>query len=167
MIGEDIVIEQFKTGMRHLAGAVNIVTAGAGAQAAGLTATAVCSLSMAPPRLIACLNRAGATFAALSQGNAFCVNVLGVEARALAETFAGRTGLCGTGKFADAGWVIEEGLPPRLAGALSAIRCTVHSMQLVGTHAIVVGDVQQVWNHTEARPLVYQDQAFQTLCALG
>lgn len=156
----------FKVSMRHLAGAVNIVTAGTGAEASGLTATAVCSLSMAPPRLLVCLNRSGATCAALLAAHAFCVNVLGTDALALAETFAGRTGLSGAEKFASCGWIADEGHPPRLADAIAAIRCSVHSVQLVGTHAIVVGDVEAVWNRPDAQPLVYHDQSFRTLCAL-
>ena len=161
------VSEDFKLSMRHLAGAVNIITAGTGPSAAGLTATAVCSLSMTPPRLLVCLNRAGATYAALAADERFCVNVLGVDAQRLAETFAGRTGLAGAQKFADAGWVNDNDQPPRLEQALSAIHCTVHSIQIVGTHAVVIGDVAGVHNCLTSRPLIYQDQAFQTLQMLA
>lgn len=159
--------DDFQLSMRHLAGAVNIITAGAGGDLAGLTATAVCSLSMNPPRLIACVNRAGATFAALSRTERFCVNVLGREAREIAETFAGRSGLAGGDKFAGHGWIVADPCPPRLGGALSAIHCTVHSMQLIGTHAIVVGDVVEVWNRLDQDPLIYEDRAFHTLQPLG
>ena len=44
---------------------------------------------------------------------------------------------------------------------LAEIGITIHS------HALVVGDVEAVWNHPEAQPLVYHDQSFRTLCALG
>lgn len=157
------MIDEFKLSMRSLAGAVNIITAGSGSDAAGLTATAVCSLSMTPPRLLVGINRAGSTFTALAATDEFCVNLLDTEARGLAEIFAGRTGLAGENKFADAGWICEDDHPPRLASAMAAIRCTVHSMQIVGTHAIVVGDVQSVWNRAEALPLIYHNQCFQTL----
>lgn len=161
--GEFFVTDDFKASMSLLAGAVTIITAGAHSNAMGLTATAVCSLSMEPPRLLVCLNRAGATYAALSAGHAFCVNVLGVQSQALAETFAGRTGLAGADKFGGSSWLVEDEYPPRLADALSAIRCKVHSIHIVGTHAIVIGDVEAVWNRSESQPLIYHDRAFQTL----
>jgi flavin reductase (DIM6/NTAB) family NADH-FMN oxidoreductase RutF len=171
------MIEQFKAGMGHLAGAVTIITTGSGPGAVGpgavgpgavgLTATAVCSLSMAPPRMLACLNRHGATFDTLARADAFCVNVLGVGGRALAETFAGRTGLSGADKFADTGWIFDEDAPPRHGDALTAIRCKVHSITLVATHAIVIGDVTAVWNRPDLAPLVYHDRTFQTLCPLS
>ncbi|MDE2411541.1 MAG: flavin reductase family protein [Sphingomonadales bacterium] len=161
------MIEDFQLSMRHLAGAVNVITAGSGEDAAGLTATAVCSLSMTPPRLLVCINRSGATFAALCRSDRFCVNVLGIAAQDIAEAFAGRSGLTGREKFASSDWIVEDGRPPRFAQAISAVHCTVHSLQVVGTHAVVIGDVVQVANRLDQHPLIYQDRAFQTLRALA
>jgi flavin reductase (DIM6/NTAB) family NADH-FMN oxidoreductase RutF len=120
---------------------------------------------MAPPRLLVCLNRSGATCAALLAAHAFCVNVLGTDALALAETFAGRTGLSGAEKFMSYGWIADEG-HPRALPMPSPRSLFGSSVQLVGTHAIVVGDVEAVWNRPDAQPLVYHDQSFRTLCAL-
>lgn len=155
--------EDFQLSMRHLAGAVNIITAGEGDAAAGLTATAVCSLSISPPRLLACVNRAGATFAAICASDGFSVNLLAIDSRAQAEAFAGRSGLTGSRKFAEGGWIMAPGRPPRLAAALSALHCTVHSLQMIGTHAIVVGNVVEVWNQLDRPPLIYADRTFQSL----
>ena len=52
--------EAFRMGMRQLSAAVTIVTTGTDAQhRAGLTATAVCSVSADPPQLLVCVNRRG------------------------------------------------------------------------------------------------------------
>ena len=159
--------QPFREGMRRLAGAVTIVTAGEGEAAVGMTATAVCSLSMDPPRLLACINRFGAMFRTLSPSTRFCVNLLPASARPVAERFAGSTAQTGAQRFDPAHWLSEPGFSPRLATATSAIACTVHSLTVLDTHAIVVGSVEAVWNaeHDEA-PLVYHQQAFQTLCAI-
>lgn len=50
-------VTAFKTAMRHLAGAVAVITTGAGEARTGFTATSVSSFSMEPPTLIVCLNR--------------------------------------------------------------------------------------------------------------
>ena len=160
--------QPFREGMRRLAGAVTIVTAGEGDAAVGMTATAVCSLSMDPPRLLACINRFGALFRTLSPNTRFCVNLLPADARSVAERFAGSTAQSGAQRFDPAQWLCEPGFSPRLAKATSAIACTVHSLTVLETHAIVVGSVEGVWNAEEdTAPLVYHQQAFRTLCPLG
>lgn len=161
------MIEAFKEGMRRLAGAVTIITTGEGDSATGLTATAVCSLSMEPPRLLACVNRFGTTFRALAPGARFVVNLLPAAQLAMAERFAGRTGLVGAERFGEE-WHFEPGVPPRLPAAISSIGCRVHTMTLVETHAIVIGTVEQVWNGGgQAAPLVYHRQEFATVCPLA
>ena len=159
--------QAFREGMRRLAGAVTIVTAGDGEAAIGMTATAVCSLSMDPPRLLACINRFGAMYRALSPNARFCVNLLPADARTVAERFAGSTALSGAQRFDPDHWLCEPGFSPRLSKATSAIACTVHSLTVLDTHAIVVGSVEGVWNAEEdTAPLVYHQQAFRTLCPI-
>lgn len=152
--------QRFKDAMRELAGAVTIITAGSGVDAAGLTATAVCSLSMEPPRLLVCINRSGATFAALLASGEFCVNVLGADQQDLAAEFAGRTGKAGADKFAAADWERSDLAPPRHLGALAAVHCQVHAMTIIGTHAVVIGDVVQTHIGHGGAALIYRDQRF-------
>lgn len=152
--------QQFKDAMRELAGAVTIITAGTGTEAAGLTATAVCSLSMDPPRLLVCINRSGATFAALLASGAFCVNLLGADQQDLAAQFAGRTGMAGADKFAGAEWERGEGAAPRHLGALASVQCRVHAVTILGTHAIVIGDVACSHIGAPGAALIYRDQRF-------
>lgn len=152
--------QRFKDAMRELAGAVTIITAGTGTDAAGLTATAVCSLSMEPPRLLACINRAGATFAALLASGKFCVNILGADQQDLAAEFAGRTGKSGTEKFAATTWEWPKDTPPRSVGALASVHCLVHAITILDTHAIVIGDVVHSQIGTPGAALIYRDQRF-------
>lgn len=152
--------QRFKDAMRELAGAATIITAGTGADAAGLTATAVCSLSMEPPRLLVCINRSGATFAALLASNEFRVNILGAEQQGLAAEFAGRTGKSGAEKFAAATWERPDDEPPRHVDALASVHCQVHAMTILGTHAIVIGDVVHSQIGKPGAALIYRDQRF-------
>ena len=60
---------------------------------AGATATAVCSVSDAPPTLLVCLNRRSQTNPAVVENGVFCVNTLGAGEAEIADIFAGRTGV--------------------------------------------------------------------------
>lgn len=152
--------ERFQDAMRVLTGAVTIVTAGSGEDIAGLTATAVCSFSMEPPRLLVCINRSGATFTALLGSGTFCVNILGADQQALAAEFAGRTGKSGAAKFDAAAWDRPDGMSPRHRLAPGAVQCRVHAMTILGTHALVIGDVAQSHIGKASPALVYRDQKF-------
>lgn len=157
------MLDEFKEGMRRLAGTVTVISTGTGDSAAGLTATAVCSLSMEPPRLLACLNRFGATWRTLAADDRFCVNLLPAACEDVALSFAGRD----MKRFDSAQWREDDGFPPRLLDATSTIGCRVHSMTLLETHAIVVGTVERVWNApADALPLLYHQQGFRTLCPI-
>src|ERR1700744_1750273 len=81
--------EAYKSGMRHLAGHVCLITTLApDGTRRGLTATSVCSVSADPPTLLCCVNRQIEPFAALRESAIFAVNVLSIEDRKLAERFA-------------------------------------------------------------------------------
>ena len=71
---------------------------------AGATATAVCSVSDAPPTLLVCLNRRSQTNPAVVENGVFCVNTLGDGGAEIADMFAGRTGVTGSDRFTSGEW---------------------------------------------------------------
>lgn len=152
--------DRFLDAMRLLTGAVTVVTAGEGDTAGGLTATAVCSFSATPPRMLVCLNRSGSTFRALVDSGRFCVNVLGTDQQELAMAFAGRTGMAGADKFAGDEWASLPGEAPHLRSALVAVSCHVHLMTVLGSHAVVIGDVVQTHFGSARASLLYREGAF-------
>ena len=82
--------EAFRKGMRQLSAAVTVVTTGIDAQRrAGMTATAVCSVSAEPPQLLVCVNRRGEGHARIREWRNFCVNVLCHAQIGIAKRFAG------------------------------------------------------------------------------
>ena len=107
-------VDTFRAAMRHLASGVCLVAHSVGGAPAGMTATAVASLSLDPPTLIVCLNRAASTYAGLARGVAFGVSVLGADHRELAERFAGRTGEEGAERFREGRWLIPPSGAPLL-----------------------------------------------------
>lgn len=84
----------FLAGMRKVAGAVSVITTtGNDGARRGLTATSVCSLSAAPPSLIACVNRKTWVAQFVPDSGVFAINVLSHAQEAIARTFAGLTDL--------------------------------------------------------------------------
>src|SRR5258708_1919754 len=81
-------VEQFKVGMRTLAGAVNIITSVNANHRYGMTATAVCSATADPPTVLACINKLASTHGAVAKSKAFCVNVLRAEDWELSTMFS-------------------------------------------------------------------------------
>ncbi len=155
--------------MRRLGGAVNIVTASHDGVWAGLTATAVTSLSAEPPRLLACVNRQGATYDTISKGRKLAVNVLGVQHKDLAMRFAGMSGEPETKRFEGARWCAAEGAAPVLEDALVSFGCDVENIMDVGSHGIVIGHIHSIKVSPEAdySPLCYVDGNWAQLNSLG
>ncbi len=144
---------------RFLTG-VTIVTTVADEKPSGLTATAIASVTLEPPTLLACLNRHSTTCQAIVQAGRFTVNVLASDQTDIAKLFASRE----TDKFqqlAELGHGIETGSfgTPHLRGALASIDCAVSATTDIGTHRIFFGEVQQV-QCAEGSPLGYFRGAF-------
>lgn len=161
--------DEFKQGMRRLGGAVNIVTSGHDGLCAGLTATAVTSLSAEPPRLLVCVNRQGATYEAISKSRVFAINVLGVEHKDLAMQFGGMTNIAETDRFSDAIWDMGKTGAPLLSSALASFDCEVENIMDVGSHGIVVGNIRDVVTSTDGvfSPLFYVDGTWAVLDTLS
>src|SRR5918995_5123616 len=105
--------EQFKSGMRALAGAVNIITSMNAGHRYGMTATAVCSAAADPPTVLACINKLASTHGAVQKSKAFCVNVLRAEDWELSTSFSGAQS--GETRFKSRDWTR---LPPRPPGVV-------------------------------------------------
>jgi flavin reductase (DIM6/NTAB) family NADH-FMN oxidoreductase RutF len=144
---------EFRQAMGHFATGVTVVTSvGDDGEPIGTTASAVTSLSLDPPLVLVCFDRASLTLRAIRAHGAFVVNVLAAPQRDLSANFA-RRGLA-------AAWdgVRHRAGPtgsPRLDGVLAALECTVENRLPGGDHEIVVGRVHHVeTSATPAAPLV-------------
>lgn len=157
--------EEFRLGMRRLGGAVNIVTTSCGNVNAGLTATAVTSLSAEPPKLLACINRAGSTYETISKGRCLGVNVLGLQHKDLAMLFAGMDGTPETDRFAAGNWQVGASGALLLPDALVSFDCEVDSILDAGSHAIVIGSIIGVRVSADEAPvpLCYLDGEWMTM----
>lgn len=146
---EEQLAELFRAGMAKLGGACTIITSSFQGECAGLTATAVCSVSTTPPRLLVCVNRKTHAHEIIQRSKILNVNVLAPEHEALARRFAGMThGVNGEDKFLEGDWAAGKVGAPALPNTLVTFECEVESVSTHGTHSVFFCDVKHV--HTLA-----------------
>jgi len=145
----------FRGAMRRLAAAVSIVTIRSKRSWHGITVTAVTSVSLEPPTLLICINRATRIHPALACAEArFCVNVLHSGQEDIATAFGGRVGADDRFRIGD--WRCDDGAP-YLADAQANVSCQVTAAFPHGSHTIFIGAVQQVRVAGVVSPLMYAD----------
>jgi flavin reductase (DIM6/NTAB) family NADH-FMN oxidoreductase RutF len=130
--------------MRHVAGSVAVITAGRGEDRTGLTATSAVSLSLEPPTMIASVNRNASAWPVIQRHRHFCVNLLATHHREVAERFAGKDGVKGSARYADAAWTTLATGAAALADAIAVIDCALEEAIERHSHAIVIGRVMAV-----------------------
>lgn len=141
--------------MRHQAGAVTVIAAGAPGARSGLTATAVCSLSDDPPTILACIRRTASAHDVIHRLGAFSVNLLSSDQQDVAERFSGSLGLRGEDRFAGHHWTTLITGAPVLQGSLASLDCRLEEQHGFATHSIFIGAVLDGCVRTEAEPLLY------------
>ncbi len=149
--GADIA-ESVRTAMRRVASTVNVISICVDGQPMGITATAVSSISLDPPSLLACINRAASVHASMGDMSHFCVNVLHRDQEQVARIFADRAqhGL----RFAS-GWDVDCAPAPRLIEAQASFLCRRIDSHSFGTHSIFIGVVEAVHMRDDSDPLIY------------
>lgn len=124
--------------LSFLPGGVTVVTSRfADGAPAGLTATSVCSVSLRPPLVLACIEREADTYRAVTESEAFAVNLLDETQGDLARRFA-----AASDKFRDLAYETRETGAPILEAAVAYCDCTVTEVLPAGDHEIFVGEVR-------------------------
>ncbi|MEN2980053.1 flavin reductase family protein [Tistrella bauzanensis] len=151
----------FRAGLRRLAGGVTIIATGSHGARAGLTATAVMSLTAEPPRLAVAINRnAGAHDLILGQRR-FTINLLAADHGHLARLFAGGDpSRMGEARFDDSLWTTGLTGAPLLAPAAASLDCRLVDSLGFESHTLLVGAVVDVKARDAATALIYHDGCF-------
>ena len=153
----------FRDAMRRVVTAVHVVTSDGPGGRAGLTASAVASVSDRPPTVLVCLNGSSTSAARLIANGVFCINTLGDGDEEIASTFAGRTEVPQHRRFERGTWLQLTTGSPVLASAIVAFDCRLTDVRRVATHDVVVGEVLGVRTGRDARALAYLDRAYRAV----
>ena len=159
-------VPAFKHAMGSLAGAVSVITMGAGPYRTGFTATSVSSFSIDPPTILVSLNRDSSSWAAVREAGSFAVNILAEDQSDVADRFAGRGGVQGNDRYVGWDWSRLETGTLGLVGALSVIDCDLDEAIERHSHAILLGRVRSVETATNRAPLLYWRGRYQNLAGI-
>lgn len=157
----------FRDAMARLAAAVSVVTSDGPGGLCGCTASAVCSVSDAPPILLVCINRSSRNNATLKENGRLCINVLHANQQALALQFS-RSGTNAQERFACAAWALPDTVgqdaagpqSPLLEGALVSLDCAITGTAEVGSHTVFYCTVESARFGEAGDALAYFERDF-------
>ena len=145
--------------MGSLPTGVTIVSAPGSEGPAGATANAVCSLSIEPMLMLACLDRGSRTLLAVQAADRFGVSVLHKGQEEIARRFA--TKAPAAEKWAGVAWSEWAGVPA-VDDALVRVACELRDVISAGDHVILTGEVTDL-AATQGDPLVFHDGDYRPL----
>lgn len=133
-----IDLQELRRVVGHFATGVTIITTKDKAGTPfGLTANAFTSLSLNPPLVLICIDKAAQCYSCFEESKVFAVNVLGEEQEQIARRFATK----GIEKFTGLKWHRGESGVALLDGAISHIECRIAHNYDGGDHTMYVGKV--------------------------
>lgn len=144
--------QRFRAVMGHFTTGVTVVTAHTAGGPVGMTANAVCSLSLDPLLLLVCFDNGARTLNVVRQTERFGVNVLASGQEDLARLFASKTPE--HEKFANVPHTVHDGIPV-IEGALAWVGCTLKELIAGGDHTIGIGAVTAAETSPGGEPLLY------------
>jgi flavin reductase (DIM6/NTAB) family NADH-FMN oxidoreductase RutF len=158
------IAERFREAMRRTASGVAILTTDGPAGRAGVTISTLCSLSMEPPSVIACVHQDARALEMLLANGVFAANALADDQSRVARAFAGQIPELRDNRFGAGTWRKLATGAPILDGALASFDCRIAEAFIFGTHRILVGEVAAVAD-CAGGPLVFSDRNFRRLAA--
>lgn len=160
---QDDIRSQFLQGMSKVATTVTVVTTDGEAGRAGITVSAMSSVSVDgdAPTLLVCIHHQSPTLQVMLDNGCFCTNILLQDQSNIANVFAGMTDTADADRFSCADWQVMQTGAPRLSHALAAFDCKIISAERVGTHTIFIGEVQETFSSEDERPLLYVNRSYQ------
>lgn len=154
--------------MRYFAAGCSIIASSDGCERLGLTATAVCSVTADPPRLLVCINRDVRAHSVIVDSGTLSVNLLSTAQEHLAMRFAGMVkDVCGEDRFLEGQWKTGRFGAPVLEGCLASFDCRVVEAVPASTHTIFICEVVDVASNGDAAPLLFFNRSFTTLARSG
>jgi 3-hydroxy-9,10-secoandrosta-1,3,5(10)-triene-9,17-dione monooxygenase reductase component len=130
---------------------VAVVTSATPGGAGGMTANAVCSLSLDPLLVLVCFENGARTLPLVRDAGRFCVNVLTSEQEELAAIFASK--LPEAEKLDGVAHRIEHDVPV-IDGSLAWAVCKLLELIAGGDHTIAIGEVTAM-GLGEGEPLLW------------
>lgn len=130
--------ELFREAFGRFATGVGVITSAGPAGSGGMTANAICSLSLDPLLALVCFENGARTLPIVRDAGRFAVNILSAGQEHLAGVFASK--LPEAEKLEGVEHRFEHGLPI-IDGALAWAACELRELIAGGDHTIAIGEV--------------------------
>jgi flavin reductase (DIM6/NTAB) family NADH-FMN oxidoreductase RutF len=130
--------ELFREVFGRFATGVAVITSAGPAGAGGMTANALCSLSLDPLLALVCFENRARTLPIVRGAGRFAVNLLADDQEELAGVFASK--LPEAEKLEGVAHRYENGVPV-IEGALAWAACSLRELMPGGDHTIAIGEV--------------------------
>ena len=131
--------QRFRSVMGNFVTGVTVVTVATPEGPVGMTANAVCSLSLEPLLLLVAFDNEARTLPAVRETGRFGVNVLAAGQADLARLFASKAPE--REKFAGVAHTVHDGIPV-IEGVLAWVGCRLERLIPGGDHTIGIGAVE-------------------------
>jgi len=148
----------FKEALSHFASGVTVVTTEHDGKPYGMTVASFASLSLRPPLVLVCIEKAVKTHDAIAAAGKFGVSILTKEQSGVSNRFASKS----DDKFSGVALVAGAIGVPLIAGALTTLECNVAQQLPGGDHSIFVGEVVATSSGV-GEPLVYYRSGYRDI----
>jgi 3-hydroxy-9,10-secoandrosta-1,3,5(10)-triene-9,17-dione monooxygenase reductase component len=154
--------ELFREVFGRFATGVAVITSAGSAGSGGMTANAICSLSLDPLLALVCFENRARTLPIVREAGRFAVNLLAAEQEPLAAVFASK--LPEAEKLDGVAHELRDGVPV-LDGVLAWATCELDELIAGGDHTIAIGRVLSLGlaESEGAEPLLWYAGAYRTL----
>jgi flavin reductase (DIM6/NTAB) family NADH-FMN oxidoreductase RutF len=149
---------QFKLAMSHFVSGVTVVTTEHDGRQYGMTVASFASLSLHPPLVVICVEKAVKSHDAIAAAGRFGVSILAQGQGDVSGRFASKRDDKFDGVAVHRG---ELGVP-LIDGAICTLECRLQEQLPGGDHTIFVGEVVDAQTRDDA-PLVYFRSAYREL----
>lgn len=149
---------RFKEALSHFASGVTVVTTEHDGTPYGMTVASFASVSLHPPLVLICVEKAVKTHDAIRNAGRFGVSILAQAQADVSGKFASKA----EDKFAGINTRRGEHGFPLIDGAICTLECRVHSELPGGDHTIFVGEVLDS-STSDGPPLVYYRSSYREI----
>jgi len=151
----------FRGTLSSWASGVTVVTSRRGEDVRGMTASAVCSVSLDPPLVLVCVDRSAIMHDFVQNSGIFALNILAREQEDVSRACATRK-VEESRRLAGIPYHTEITGSPVLDGAIAFLDCRVENAHDGGDHTIFVGRVEAA-GARDGEPLLYFRGAYREL----
>ena len=153
---------QFVEAMSKAVSSVVVVTTDGPAGRAGLTVSAMSSVSADGPHptLLVCVHHLSPVAPAIIKNKVFCANLLRSDQTLISDCFAGRLAGEFANKFDSADWSQLETVAPALDGSLVNFDCRLLESSMISTHHVFIAEVLAVRMDNSHSALAYSNRGY-------